>query len=54
MDDAFSEGQYAYVAEVPREDCPYSDDPVGRVDREAWLAGWDQMASDNSQFGVGA
>lgn len=54
MGDAYSEGKFAWAAEVPRNECPYTEDPTQWRDRRDWLAGWDDMAADNSQFGVGA
>jgi ribosome modulation factor len=40
---AFTEGADSYLKGLPRENCPY---PPDSVEREEWLAGWDQTAAD--------
>lgn len=50
--DAYAEGRMAWHADAPRNECPYNDSVQEYRDRRQWLAGWDEEARDNSQFGV--
>ena len=46
--DEYAEGKAAYLADIPRAACRYSNQLHECRAREMWLAGWDDQASEDS------